>query len=206
MRASTRCIAILLALGAAGSAAQGEIVYDNLATPTAAYSGVTLEQGDQVTLGGTARMLTCFTLPLVSGEYGSSSARLRLSLYRNDGPDGAPRTLLYRNGEFDVTYSYGTTTFAELSLPDVLVPDTFTWTIAPVSTAGWYPDLPWYDPPTIGSSGDFFWQYWVGIWRTVNIFPWVNDNFGARFEAVPEPGRALLPAAVLGAWAARRRR
>jgi len=201
MKSGLAGVCVSVAVAVAGmSMACGEIVYENLVTTTGAFSGVTLQQGDEVTLGGTARVLTGFTLPLVSSAYGSSAARLRFSLYRNDGPDGAPRTLLYRDDAFDVEYTYGTITLTELPLPNVPVPDTFTSTIAPGSTSGWYPDLPWYDPPTIGSSGDFFWQRWVGEWRRVNIFPDLNDNFGARFAAVPEPAAGLLAVALLLAY------
>lgn len=69
-----------------------------------------------------------------------------------------------------------------------------------------------YDPPAVGSSGDFFWDRdstdgkWYRLW--FRDFPALHSspvaNFGAKVLAVPEPASAALLA--LGVLLAARKR
>jgi len=195
---------LLLCLGFV-ALGRGEVVYDNLTAPISAFTGVTLEMGDEVTLGGTARHLTSFTLPLTTSALEPGTAQLAFRLYANTAQGGWPGITLYSTSAFTVTYAPGVTQLNTLALPEVLVPDTFTWTIRPLSSTGELPDLQWYDPPTVGSSADFTWQRWVNEWRRVDALDPQVDNFGGRFEAVPEPGAALALALAVLIWRRARR-
>ena len=160
--------------------------------------------GDEITLAGTARTITGFDLILSSTQEITLDA-LTLSFYKNDGLDGygnpgAPGTDSFWTETIkDVTVN--DTTTVPFSIPNVLVPDTFTWiTSADSLIAG----MATYDPPTVGSSGDYYWdrfdEEWWGMW-------FENDpvaNFGARVIAVPEP--TTLALLVLGGLSAIRRR
>ncbi len=84
-------------------------------------------------------------------------------------------------------------------IPYVLVPNTFTWAIQ-LSNAdivsngvGFGFGVTFYNPPTVGSSGNFAWEFSSGTW-TQETDSAIFMNYGARVVAspVPEPATMLL--------------
>jgi hypothetical protein len=84
------------------------------------------------------------------------------------------------------------------TVPNVTVPDSFTWSILfgnilPTESAG----LLLFDPPTIGSNFNSFWENAGGTWQLrTNANPSIPMNFGAQVSAVgvPEPTALALVA------------
>lgn len=178
-----------LALCAFAPRAQAAAVYDNLT----AYSGAenallpaghtaSGEHGSQVTLEGAERSATQLRLALRIQGAGVATFRLRVRLYRNDGPDGRPGTLLY-DEEAPRLIDSGAPLAYWLTLPGVPLPDTFTWTVQVSERQGNMaalgPSL--YGPPSTGEAEPGYWRRAAGpeAWEFVaGELP-----FGARVSA-----------------------
>lgn len=160
--------------------------------------------GDEITLDGESRTIMQLSLRL------SSTAPVRLdsvslALYANDGIDaysspGAPGTELWRGAAANVAVS-GPTTLV-FDIPNVLVPKTFTWAVSADSDSA---GLATFNPPQVGSSGDWFWDRDVrnGKWYRMSFKDqvWLPPdpvaNFGAQVLAIPEPSVLMLLASIL---------
>ncbi len=157
--------------------------------------------GDQITLADTCRIVTEFDLIFSSSQQVTLSSPT-LSFYENDGIDayglsGRPGTMLWTTTTNDVNIN-GITTVV-FSVPNVVVPDTFTWIVQADSN---YAGLATYDPPTIGSSDDFFWDYDISVlkwyplmFKDIPLPQYPSDpvaNFGAKVLAIPEPTTLML--------------
>ncbi len=212
---------LLLAAAAVVCQAQAVVVYDDTTTGLGSYYNIMTadtvnsnEVGDEVVLAGTERYVTDFTVALYhAGTAQTSTFDLTLRFYANDaGQNLDPGTLLYDSGAINLTQASGATAYS-LALPNVLVLDDFTWTVQITSRTGSADKmgLLLYDPPTVGSSSNWFYQknynastwaaYWFGETGPVS-------NFYSKIEAqaVPEPASMLALGAGLAALAARRRR
>ena len=170
--------AILLA----GNAFAGENVYRNGPADQRTSSffrlasvnnGVSAEWGDQVTLAGTGRALTEMCV-YTFGDFVPPSGveKIRIRLYRNDGPPvGAPPkdtpgTILWDSGFIVMKPGWRA---QRISIPSIVVPDTFTWTASFSGTTGMpfnRAGLCYFGPPTIGSSGNHLWR------RLDDTSPW----------------------------------
>lgn len=203
MKQVCRLAAGLVVLAAMGgwSAARAEIIYDNLQNVTGYYYHTAMEMGDEVALAGTAREVTEFRVML----YAPAAVTIDASLdfYQNDGPLGKPQTWIWGATWQGIGFE-GVQTLI-FPIPNVLVPDTFTWTFT--STDG-SAGLLLNDPPTVGSSGDFIWLYDGVQWTQQNFTgQGVVANLAARIEAVPDPATlVLLGAGAAGAVLGRRRK
>jgi hypothetical protein len=169
------------------AAARGAIVYDNSSNFEGLFNDSKLESGDEVTLAGTARLITEFAFEYY-GEFsatGDETARVRF--YKMDGAPGenpfaTPGTLLYESSAFSLQSGYRTVTISDLAL---FVPgDTFMWSVefsgvTEQESVG----LLYYDPPTVGSSDAYFWEEENGVWSAVATDD-AGNNFGARVTAV----------------------
>jgi len=192
------------------------VVYDNTTTPWLDPSGSevafgwtgSVEYGDEVNLAGSARIGK--RLEVLTYCSAANTTDTVLSLYDNTGIDGAPNNLLWTTDLGDLYYPTGIATLSA-DLPDVLLPDTVTWTIKFNRLAFDYDWPLWimlYDPPSVGSSnGDWYWYNWGG-WHQGSISS-CPANFGAKITAVPEASTfALLgigAISLLGlAWRRRR--
>ena len=168
--------------------ATAAIVYDNLAPTPGAYYATNAEFGDQITLGGTDRVLTDFLFEAYSPE----ASTYVLRLYLNDGPlvngSPSPGTLLTDFTSQQISIGYGSYGVTGISLP--ITGDTLTWTVEFGSqNAG----LLLSDNHTIGSSLDNFWQN-NGAWSLLQLDGGAVASFSARVTAVPEPGTLALAA------------
>ena len=125
-------------LGSAYTVFASEIVYSNTTTEVLVefqgnmvglYPPIIEEYGDQITLGGTNRLIDdfkfAFWLASASVFNGDETARIRF--YANDS-SGAPGTVLYDSGAVAFTPAVGDN-YITLSNLSVLVPDTITWTV-----------------------------------------------------------------------------
>jgi hypothetical protein len=191
-----------------GSAAT---VYD------ASYSGQGLPYyyaptayGDEIVLAGTARALTGFHFAYYS-DYALADG-LSFTLYQNDGPlvSGypSPGTVLF-SGSYDVTLGLSGVDIdlAFTADPGNPLPDRLTFVAE--FLGGGVAGLLVADVPTIGASGDDFWQWTAGSWELRQL-----DGYTSNFEAtitaapVPEatPGVATMLALASFAGIARLRR
>jgi len=164
--------------------------------------------GDEIVLGGTDRVLTEFHFAYYS-DYSQPGA-LSFTLYENDGPlvNGfpSPSSLIFSD-TYDVVSG---TSGVDIDIPFTPNPSdplsdrlTFVVEFLGNGTAG----LLIADAPTIGASGDDFWEFEAGSWA-LNKLPGYTANFEARVTAVPEanPGVALtLGLAGLGIFVGYRR-
>lgn len=199
--------AILVGLAAvsvsAVGLAQSTIIYDNTATNS--YLGQIYytenEFGDQIKFStdSTERTITTFKFEYFLGASASGDETLNLKLYRNDGVAGSPGFLLYDTGSFSI--SPGTSGYNHVDLEglNLRVQDGLTWTVLFGGvTSGETAGLLLYDPVTVGSSFNDFWEKSGGVWGT-KTFPSVVANFAAQVSAIPEPATVQLM--VLGGLA-----
>jgi hypothetical protein len=193
-----KSLAVLSALLSLCSSGMAGIVYDNSLTDLQrSYGTNNVEFGDEINLAGTDRLVNNFKFEYFLSGNASGNETVQVKFYINDGPlvsrtlpdsttitAASPGTLLGTSPVLSLATGFNT---AEWSQFEVLVPDTFTWTVMfeGVET-GEVVGLRAYDPPTVGSSFDDFWQKSNGTWNTY-ILPDSKANFAARVSAVPEP-------------------
>jgi len=176
---------VVLAAVGGGSPARAEIIYNNLQNVTGYYYPTAMEVGDEVALAGTAREVTEFRVML----YAPAAVTIDASLdfYQNDGPLGKPQTWIW--GATWQGVSFGGVQTLVFPIPNVLVPDTFTWTFTGTDPSA---GVLLNDPPTVGSSGDYLWMYESGAWTAVDFGGTPVANMAVRIEAVPEPATLVL--------------
>lgn len=234
MKFRTSGIAAGLGLLAAiwgGPLAAQEVVYDNTANVMPVFYRFSREHGDEIELGGTARRVTEFLFQY-SGDFATNApADLKIRFYANDGEPSfaghpsalAPHTVLW---ESDWQRMAPGPQVVVLSLPDVLVPERFTWTVqfrGVVGSVGNAAGLILADPPTLGAplaDGKIgsYWDAWIRNpmgpggpeWGLINFGFKPGDakaNFFARLTAVPDPVVAPLvvrrPSGAMIRWPTR---
>ena len=165
-------------------------IYDNTDNYLIQYNDTTLESGDQVQFSGVNRVIDYFAFEyfakLTATKSGNEKGRVRF--YLNDGPIGdnpsaTPGTLLYDSGTFDISSGVQ---WIEISDLNVFVPsNSLTWTVefsglSATENAG----VLFYDPPTVGSSGDFLWQKETNVWTAI-AHDDLTNNLAALFTALP---------------------
>ena len=188
------------------AASAASIVYDNTAVPATDGSGNQLyyssssEFGDEITLDPTSTARTMNSLTFYYFYDGTSPGSATLRLYDNSGVGGAPGTLLDTSPVASLpvpaTAGHQGSLTWDLSgaVPQVTVPNTFTWTIQFSGLSG-TAGLLVYGPPTVGSSFNDFWENTAGTWNTRLINGGAAPgDFAARVTAVPEPGTLALGA------------
>lgn len=207
-----KCAAVVVsALSLAVSAmAQSEIIYNNTSAPLNSVYSSNLEFGDEINFAGQNREVS-----RIQFEYNANAGLVpdankvgTFKIYANDGANGAPNTLIYSSGTFGLQPGSHTINI-DTSTLRFLVPNTVTWTLSFSGLSGGdSAGALLYNPPTVGSSPDSFWQKdALGAWGRTVLSP-LPANFGARITAVPEPGTVTLMALgaiALGGYALRRR-
>lgn len=165
---------------------RAEIIFDNSSgNGTNVYYSL-LEYGDEVTLGGTNRVMTDFQFEYYGDFVATGQETARVRIYKNDGPGqyGSPKTVLFDSGSFTVFPDYQTKVFSGLS---ITVPDDLIWTVQFSGLVGGTGDeagLIFRTPPSVGSSFNDFWLKTSTSW---NLFRFPNGdpvaNFAARFDS-----------------------
>jgi hypothetical protein len=183
-------------------------------------NGRQIEFGDEISLAGTARVVTSFVFEyfgdITPGTSTGASAVVRF--YANDGamhtPSSGPAapmpaSLKWESAPIAIS---GFNQFKEvtLSIPNIVVPDKLTWTIefsGLTGAAGSQAGLTISDPVTVGailptSNGSFLIGSYSDYWGKTDptradswalfVIPPNRANFHARITAVPEPGTVAL--------------
>lgn len=186
-------LAASLTLCTSGLSQSAEIVYNNTTSPLGQQYISDLEFGDQVTLDGQNRLLSQFQFEYFTSLTPAASKQGILSIYQNNGTGGAPSTLVFESNPITLLNGFNQVVISGIS--GVTLPTTFTWTVkfaglTGTETAG----LLLYDPPSIGSSADDFWQKNAfGAWGLQRLQGGnINANFSAKIAAVPEPSAVQI--------------
>lgn len=175
--------------------------------------------------------VTAFTFSVANLGPANINARARVRFWYADGAGGGPGT--YYNQPAAVGFSFNAFSFAPgvTLLTGTIGPNTFkvptgtlwcglTFDNNSNTTGATAADLNnlgqgTFDPPTVGSSADRFFQTTApgSFFTTANPAGTIQNfngnpvaNFGWRFEAVPEPGTMIALGAGAAALLARRRR
>jgi hypothetical protein len=203
---SLRTILAIVALLLAGvcSEVRGDIIYDNTTTRIGTGLSFTqLELGSEVTAAGTDRFVTDLLIG-VSQQGIAGTADMQARLYANDGSGGKPGTLLWASDLMQNVQLTGGIDLIDFSVPEVLVPDTFTWTIQISNTNPVGVGLPTFGPPTVGSSPtDWFGNSTIG-WTQLASDPFMARVNAEPSAAVPEPSSVALLLPGLGVFLGRR--
>lgn len=186
-----KVFAVFSAMAVFTTVAQAGIVYNNSTNFIGEYFGTTNEFGDQITLAGDPleRVLESFKFEYFLSRAASGDEAVQFRIYDNNGANGAPGAVLY---EFDQPLSLGGATgYRTVEIPNIniSVPDMFTWTVQFTGVSGTEQiGLLFYDPPSVGSSFDDYWENVGGVWSTKRFSTAGGPvaNFGAQATAVPE--------------------
>jgi hypothetical protein len=177
---------VLVAAALFATALEGAIVYDNTSNFEQLFNDSRLESGDEVTLAGTARVITEFAFEYYAEFATTGDETAKVRFYRMDGAPGenpfnTPGTLLYESSAFGIESGYRTVRISELAL---WIPgDTFMFSVEFRGvTAEESVGLLYYDPPTVGTSGSYFWEKENGAWSAVASVD-AGNNFSARVTA-----------------------
>lgn len=204
----TKVLAVIGSLAALTVASQAaSIAYDNSATTLNQFFTSTNEFGDQIKLAGNPleRNIIQFRFEYYLAHGASGDERGQFRLYANNGPNGSPGTLLFESDPFTVRSGYGSVTIGDPNTLDLNVyapMDQLTWTVQFTGITGnEIAGLTLYDPPTVGSSFNDYWEKVGGtfVTKTSTGPDAAVANFGATVTAVPEPSTVAL--GLLGAVA-----
>lgn len=205
---SLRLVSILTMLAAPAFA--GTIVYDNTATNTGIFLQLEKDgaraDGNQVTLAGNLRTITEFGIVL-DGFSNATDSQIQIRFFINDGPNGSPSTEIFNSGLVDIALQPTPQLFT-IPVPDVRVPQSFTW-VMNTGPAGLPRVLaPYHSPAVVGMHEPFTWRLFPnGIWNQTQPSGAVPDRgFGARIVAVPEPTSGLIMIALVTTTSCYRRR
>ena len=190
--------------------AQGAVVYDNTTTSLAQFYYSQNEYGDEINLAGADRTMTRFQFDIFA-EALNPGAAVDVRFYQNDGSGlpAQPLTLLYDSGSLSITAA-GQSPIVLNNL-SVNVPSTITWTVQfsnvdPTHRIG----LLFYNPPTVGSSFNDFWENVPASgWGAFGFGQGLVANFNAQATAVPEipalwQSLLLVGAGLIAPWRFRR--
>jgi hypothetical protein len=149
-------IQTVLAIGA-------EVVFENSKNKNGGqdWANGYAQYGDELALGGVSRVLTEFNFEYYAKFPTNVTRKARIRFYANDGFNKGPYwtdpgTLLYTSPDLALSQGGG----YKLGLPQVSVPDRFTWTIEFVGFANTPTDragLPYYDGVSPGRSYRDIW-------------------------------------------------
>jgi len=151
--------------------------------------------GDEVLLAGTARTVTQMRVA-VRSQVDNVSVRLTLRLFAQDGPNGAPGTMLYQSEtlSFVANKQWQWATFL---IPRIGVPNRFTWTMQFDGGTPWTIGMPFSDL-VVGSSPNYAWVCSAkGVWHKdppVGSFGETRNDFMA--EVTASDGPPLAPPAT----------
>lgn len=169
-----------------------------------------LEHANQINMASYERIVTNFTVRMRIGGGGAATFKLHVRFYENDGPDGAPGTLLWYSGPIFAVIDSGAELPYSVPVPNVRVPASFTYSVQATDRAiylGAAMGPAENNPPSVGSAP-------FGFWRNLGArqgWEYVNPNeqpFKAKVDANAIPGDVDLNGfvnvddllAVISAW------
>jgi hypothetical protein len=205
---------IVVGVFAAGSPwLKAATIYSDLSLPTNylyVIGPLNGQVGDEVHAAGTERLVTKLEIGIYpqggnfpQGTPGAGNFQARL--YANDGVGGQPRSLLWQSPVIHVSYP-GNVSLLSFDVPQVLVPDDFTWTLSSSNEQPYPVGEVFSGVPTVGSSGNYSWfTDATGTSWTRQTLPGDLNNLMAQIEAVPEPGAAVMLAFAATVWSFCRR-
>jgi hypothetical protein len=204
-----------LLLSGAQAQGSGEVVYDNTRnSKPQSPQFTTREYGDEISLAGTARIVTSFVFEyfgnITPGNSPTAAAVIRF--YENNGSlfDGKyprPGSLLWESDPLPLLKNLvptdGNFNLATIPVPNITVTDTLTWTVQFSGlTGGNSAVLTISDPVSVGKSlpaggGGFVLGSYNDYWEKADPFnadSWAlksaggtDFNFYAKITAIPEP-------------------
>jgi hypothetical protein len=202
----------------ASQSAQSAIVYDNSTNDKTNRFVVPSfqEVGDEIILAGTARQITTFTFEYFALNLSGDELAV-VKFYANDGAVSSsgfrmPGTVLWNSLDFSIQNTPRATLTFDLTSLNIVVPDSFTWTVefklgatSPLEQAG----VDIYTPPTVGSNYEDYWERTGPNSWVLKQNGLVSMDFAARIGAIPEPSAfAIFGVAAAGlalAWKRRQR-
>lgn len=190
---------LLVAIGVAVTS-NASTIYTAM-TPTGGWSLPPLngEIGNEVTVASGNQYVTSLGIEIYSqgGIFPAGTpgyADFRAQLYANDGTSGQPGSLLWQSTVQTINYPGGLSLLT-FNVPDVFVPDTFTWTLQYSNTSATPPGVPTAAAPTVGVSDSGWFRAPSSAWTQLSY------TYMAQIQAVPEPGTgALMSVAALIFW------
>jgi hypothetical protein len=165
-------------------------VFESSTNYSGKFNQLLNEYGDEITLAGTARLVTQFQFEYFGGFTPSGDESARVRFYSNTGPawhNNSDWITPAATPLFETIIPVGTGfNTATITVPYVKVPDTFTWTIqffgitmTPNDTAG----LLFYGVPILGKSFNDYWELLTAGWTPVKTGG-VTNNFAAKVMAI----------------------
>ncbi len=225
MKMNTRSCKQLLALlasvvsfGAYAQTQTNSVVYDNSTTPLGGYLYSANEFGDEITLSDSSvdRWITNFKFEYFLGHNASGNEKAVLRIYDGTGTGiTAPGALLFESDAASLVSGYRTGEIPGLADLYIQVPQEIVWTIQFTGIeTGESGGLLYYDPPTVGSSFDDYWEKTGSGWvlKQPTEGSGVVANFGAQVVAMPIPEPTTIQLGLLagltwvGSMVARRRK
>lgn len=199
MKMNRLCCMLIVIVATGTWCPSGEAVpiYEDT-SPNGTGAFTALEIGNEVYAAGTAREVTQVQVGLsMQGYSGTSDFVLRL--YDNTGLGGAPGALLWQSSVFENVALSGGVKLVSFSVPDILVPDVFTWTLQNSDYAPVAVEYAGAGLPSIGSNPSYSWFGGSGGWTELP-----NTIFVSRIDARSVPDEAnsgLLLCLALGTLA-----
>ena len=165
----------------ASHAAHIELVFDNTTNPGVAVFGPgCCQAGNEVTLGGSRRKITQLSW-MVDSQNNDVVVDFETRIYANDGPGGAPGTVIWESGLLTGINVLSTNSFVDILVPEVFVPNIVTFTSRIVASTPIALARVRGGPSSVGSLNASWFDSSVGGWSQ-QFGPW-----GLRVLAVPEP-------------------
>lgn len=191
------CVGVVLVTGVSLTV-NASVIYSDLVTNGGwALPPSNGEQGDEITVAGTDRVVTGLDIGIFSqnGIFPNGtpgSVIFQGELYANDGASGQPGTLLWQSADMTIDYPGGCS-MVTFNVPQVVVPTTFTWAVDYVETFDTPPGLTTANAPTVGS--------YLTCWFRSPGYAWTpaSADLTAQIEAIPEPSSDVLVLVGMGA-------
>ena len=173
---------------------------------TARFNPGPTEVGDQIVFAGTDRRLTLFSFEYWGAASGASFAgpvKAEVKIYRNNGPlfngYATPGDVVFDSHLFSVPSPTARSTFvftegSDWAVGGLILPDTtMTWSVQFSGFGtGDRVGVDLYSPPVVGSDYPDYWENRVGLGDWTLLTNSGPMDFGAKFEAVPEPSAVVF--------------